>query len=186
MNFKISILKFLILIFVFLSTIFCITLTNQYRMVIFCIGFIGFVLSFLSYSKSLIMNKAEDKLILLNSYFDDTITEQIKNISLKEYKSCTISQRNISRNKEANFTNEPTQYDNEFYLKIFADKEIIEPFSGNSSKEKIEIFEDKIARFFKSQEGSLMLKEDYQNVLRYMGYVLILLANFIGYTLIIF
>ena len=155
-------------------------------MVIFCIGFIGFVLSFLSYSKSLIMNKAEDKLILLNSYFDDTITEQIKNISLKEYKSCTISQRNISRNKEANFTNEPTQYDNEFYLKIFADKEIIEPFSGNSSKEKIEIFEDKIARFFKSQEGSLMLKEDYQNVLRYMGYVLILLANFIGYTLIIF
>lgn len=169
MKFKISTIKFLIFTFVLLSTTFCITQTNQYRMCVFVSFLIGFVLSFLSYAKYLIMDKVEDKLILLNSYFDDTITEQIKDISLKEYKSCTISQRKTSSNKEANFAAEPTKYDKEFYLKIFTNKGILEPFAGNSSKEEIKTLEDKITEFFKYQENNLMLKEDYQKGLRYIG-----------------
>lgn len=83
-------IKFLIFVLVLLSTIFCIVLTNQYRIVVFSIAFMGFVFSFLSCTKYLIFNKQEDKIVLLNSYFNDLITEKVKNFSLCKYKSCTI------------------------------------------------------------------------------------------------
>lgn len=179
-------IKFLIFVLVLLSTIFCIVLTNQYKIVVFSIAFMGFVFSFLSCTKYLIFNKQEDKIVLLNSYFNDLITEKVKNFSLCKYKSCTISQRNTSLNKDSNLTNEPTQYANEFYLRIFTENGIIEPFAGNSSKEKIKIFVDKINDFFKYQDNNLILKEDHKKVLRYLGYSLILLSNLIGYVLILF
>lgn len=118
-------IKFLIFVLVLLSTIFCIVLTNQYRIVVFSIAFMGFVFSFLSCTKYLIFNKQEDKIVLLNSYFNDLITEKVKNFSLCKYKSCTISQRNTSFNKDSNLTNEPMQYANEFYLRIFTENGII-------------------------------------------------------------
>ena len=68
----------------------------------------GFVFSFLSCTKYLIFNKQEDKIVLLNSYFNDLITEKVKKNSLCKYKSCTISQRNTSLNKDSNLTDEPT------------------------------------------------------------------------------
>lgn len=179
-------IKFLIFVLVLLSIAFGIVFINQYRMVVFSIAFMGFVFSFLSYTKYLIFNKQEDKIVLLNSYFEGLITEKVKNFSLSKYKSCTISQKNISLNKNSNLTDEPTQYANEFYLRIFTENGIIEPFAGNSSKEKIKLFVDKINDFFKYQDNNLTLKEDYKRVLRYTGYGLIMLANIIVYVLILF
>ncbi len=96
------------------------------------------------------------------------------------------SQRNTSSNKESNLTDEPIQYANEFYLRIFTQKGVIEPFSGSSTKEEIKFFAEKIGNFFQYQDNHLILKEDYKRVLRYIGYGLILLSNIIGYTLILF
>lgn len=178
----ISFTKIIILAFILLSTFFCIAITNQHRMVILAISLMGFVFSFLSYSKYLIMNKQEDLFVILNSYFDGAFTEKVRSFSLSKYKNCTVSQRNVNINKDTNFTDEPTQYGNEYYLKIFTENGILEPFSGNSSKEKIKMLADKINKFFKYQDNSLTLKEDYKKVLRYIGYGLILLSNFIGYA----
>lgn len=177
-----SFTKSIILALILLSTSFCIAITNQYRMVVLSLSLIGFVFSFLSYSKYLILNKQEDLFVLLNSYFDGAIVEKVKSFSLSKYKSYAVSQRNISVNKNANFTDEPTQYGNEFYLRIFTTNGILEPFAGNSSKEKIKFFADKIDNFFKYQDNNLTLKEDYKKVLRYIGYSLILLSNIIGYA----
>lgn len=63
----ISFTEIIILAFILLSTFFCIAITNQHRMVVLSISLMGFVFSFLSYSKYLIMNKQEDLFVIKTS-----------------------------------------------------------------------------------------------------------------------
>ena len=152
----------------------------QYREVIVISSLLGFGLAFMSYSTSLIMDKAQNQFLIINSYFDGLFTEQIKFLNLDKYKSCTVSQRKASRNKNDNLTDEPTQYINEFYLRIFTENGIIEPFRGNSKKEQIKMFENKINEFFHFNENKLILSEDNMKIVRMIGYSLIAFTTIFG------
>lgn len=151
-----------------------IIVSNHYRMIILSILFMGVAFSFLSCTKYLIL-KEKGENFLLNSYFDGLITEKVK--TFNEIKSCTVSQRKVSINKECNFTDAPIQYDEEFYLRIFTENGILEPFDGSSSKEEIEYYSNCIKQFLDNNENSLILKQDSRMFLRYIGYMLILFLN---------
>lgn len=165
-----------ILLILILSAI----ILTQYREVIVISSILGFGLAFMSYSTHVIMDRTQNSFTIINSYLDGLFIEQIKFFNLDKYKSCTVSQRKSSRNKNENISDEPTQYDDEFYLRIFTENGIIEPFRGNSKKEQIKMFENKINDFFRFNENKLILSEDYMKIVRIIGYSLIMISTCFG------
>ena len=179
---KIGVLKNFVGVLVVLCCIVFLSLAStHFTNGIICLSVLGFCNALLAYTRCVVFDSVENKLSLINYYFDSSFFECEKSMPLNKYKSCCVSQKNKNLYPNYNSKKHPTiKYVNVYFLRLFTECGILEPFRERESAKEIENYVNKIDEFMYCKQEKLVLKDDSLCVLRYLGYLLLFLSIVLG------